>query len=99
MSPKTIKATPGIIRVLLFSPTTDSFNNHFLLLYSGDSVIWASYLRQDHNFNQAWFLCNPKYYNLDVIISVGYRVHSKRGTEFRQWATSSRHLMGRQCSG
>ncbi len=26
------------------------------------------------------------YYNLDVIISVGYRVKSKRGTQFRQWA-------------
>jgi prophage maintenance system killer protein len=28
-----------------------------------------------------------KYYNLDVIISVGYRVNSKRGTQFRIWAT------------
>ena len=27
------------------------------------------------------------YYNLDVIISVGYRVKSLRGTKFRQWAT------------
>jgi len=27
------------------------------------------------------------YYNLDLIISVGYRVNSKRGTQFRQWAT------------
>ena len=29
----------------------------------------------------------PKYYNLDVIISAGYRVKSKRGIEFRQWAS------------
>ena len=28
-----------------------------------------------------------KYYNLDAIISVGYRVNSNRGTQFRQWAT------------
>lgn len=28
------------------------------------------------------------YYNLDVIISVGYRVKSKRGVEFRRWANS-----------
>ena len=29
-----------------------------------------------------------QYYNLDVIISVGYRVNSKRGTQFRIWATN-----------
>lgn len=31
---------------------------------------------------------NIEYYNLDVIISVGYRVKSLRGTQFRIWATS-----------
>jgi len=31
---------------------------------------------------------NIKYYNLDVIISVGYRVKSLQGTKFRQWATA-----------
>lgn len=29
------------------------------------------------------------YYNLDVIISVGYRVKSMRGVQFRQWATQT----------
>ena len=31
---------------------------------------------------------NIEYYNLDVIISVGYRVKSQRGVEFRRWANS-----------
>ncbi|MBQ3744233.1 MAG: virulence RhuM family protein [Bacteroidales bacterium] len=30
---------------------------------------------------------NVSYYNLDMIISVGYRVHSLRGVQFRMWAT------------
>lgn len=33
------------------------------------------------------------HYNLDVIISVGYRVHSQQGTQFRQWAT---HILREQ---
>ena len=42
-----------------------------------------------------WLLTQPHgvkkpvpYYTLDVIISVGYRVHSQRGVRFRQWANS-----------
>jgi hypothetical protein len=34
------------------------------------------------------FLDRPvKIYNLDVIISIGYSIKSKRGTKFRIWAT------------
>ncbi|MCK5581962.1 MAG: virulence RhuM family protein [Candidatus Omnitrophica bacterium] len=38
---------------------------------------------------------NIEYFNLDVIISVGYRVNSKRGTLFRIWATKvlKQHLI------
>lgn len=32
-----------------------------------------------------------KHYNLDAIISVGYRVNTMRGTQFRQWATKRLH--------
>lgn len=37
---------------------------------------------------------NLKHYNLDAIISVGYRVNSKKGVKFRQWATKllNQHL-------
>ena len=34
---------------------------------------------------------NVKFYNLDVILAVGYRVKSSRGTQFRQWATQVLH--------
>jgi len=34
---------------------------------------------------------NVKFYNLDVILAVGYRVKSNRGTQFRQWATRILH--------
>lgn len=38
---------------------------------------------------------NIEYFNLDVIISVGYRVNSKQGTQFRIWATNvlRKHLV------
>ena len=36
-----------------------------------------------------------KHYNLDAIISVGYRVNSKKGVQFRQWSTGvlKQHLL------
>ena len=34
---------------------------------------------------------NTAFYNLDMILAVGYRVKSQRGTQFRQWATTILH--------
>lgn len=43
-------------------------------------------MRQYGYFSTKWQSC-IEYFNLDVIISVGYRVKSQRGVQFRIWAT------------
>ncbi len=40
----------------------------------------------EHMGNDGKQIYSTKYYNLDAIISVGFRVNTKRGIEFRQWA-------------
>ena len=40
----------------------------------------------EHMGNDGKQLYTTRYYNLDAIISVGFRVNTKRGIEFRQWA-------------
>jgi len=47
-----------------------------------DSVVKESLTTAADGKNYA-----TKFYNLDVIISVGYRVKSQRGTQFRMWTT------------
>lgn len=37
-----------------------------------------------------------EFYNLDVIISVGFKINTKRGIEFRQWAAATGHQQA-QC--
>ena len=41
----------------------------------------------------------PKIYNLDMILSVGYRVNSRRGIAFRRWANSvlKKYVIQRLC--
>lgn len=40
----------------------------------------------EHMGNEGKQTFTTKYYNLDAILSVGYRVNSKEATRFRQWA-------------
>ncbi|MDR1226002.1 MAG: virulence RhuM family protein [Prevotellaceae bacterium] len=42
----------------------------------------------EHMGNDGKQRYQTKYYNLDAILSVGYRVNSKQATKFRQWATA-----------
>jgi prophage maintenance system killer protein len=43
-------------------------------------------IAQVHNEGVRWITRNIEHYNLELIISVGYRVNSLRGTQFRVWA-------------
>lgn len=74
----------------LFDNTVSNVNIHIRNIYrekelSKNSTIKESLIVQKEG--KRMISRKIEYYNLDVIISVGYRVKSKRGTQFRQWAT------------
>ena len=69
----------------LFDKSRSTINEHILNIYAEGELEESSSKRKIGNSD---FSTKPtNYYNLDVIISVGYRVKSLRGTQFRQWAT------------
>jgi len=50
---------------------------------------WETREKTMKKFGNSEFAKKPtNYYNLDIIISVGYRVKSLQGTKFRQWVTA-----------
>ena len=70
---------------LLFGKAKSTINEHIQNVFTEGELDETVCLQKFGNseFQQK----APNYYNLDVIISVGYRVKSMRGTQFRQWAT------------
>ena len=69
----------------LFEKSRSTINEHILNIYAEKELSEADTVRKIGNSD---FSTKPtNFYNLDVIISVGYRVKSVRGTQFRQWAT------------
>ena len=69
----------------LFDKSRSTINEHILNIYAEGELEESSSKRK---IGISDFSTKPtNYYNLDVIISVGYRVKSLRGTQFRQWAT------------
>ena len=74
----------------LFDKGRSTINEHILNIYKECELEKEKSMRKIGNSD---FSTKPtNLYNLDVIISVGYRVKSLQGTRFRQWAT--RHLKG-----
>ena len=69
----------------LFEKSRSTINEHILNVYSEGELEEAASKRKIGITDYSTKPTN--FYNLDVIISVGYRVKSLRGTQFRQWAT------------
>jgi len=68
----------------LFGKAKSTINEHILNIYKEGELVEDDSMRK---IGISDFSTKPtNYYNLDVIISVGYRVKSKRGTQFRKWA-------------
>ena len=74
---------------VLFGKARSTINEHILNAFNEGELQECDSVRKIGNSD---FSTKPtNYYNLDVIISVGYRVHSVAGTRFRQWATKRLH--------
>ncbi|MBR0503012.1 MAG: virulence RhuM family protein [Paludibacteraceae bacterium] len=74
---------------LLFGKSRSTINEHILNIYREGELSENKSIRKIGNSD---FSTKPtNFYNLDVIISVGYRVKSRQGTMFRIWATQRLH--------
>lgn len=76
----------------LFQTTPQNITLHLKNLYSEGELNFEATCKeylQVQNEGKRQVQRRVKFYNLDVIISVGYRVKSLRGTQFRQWATKT----------
>jgi len=75
---------------ILFDKDTDTIGLHLKNIYKDEELGEISTTEDFSVVQQEGkrkVTRNIKFYNLDAIISVGYRVNSKRGVQFRQWAT------------
>lgn len=73
----------------LFGTKRPAITKHLKNIYASEELIEESTCSiLEHMGNDGRQSYNTKYYNLDAILSVGYRVNSKNATRFRQWANS-----------
>ncbi len=75
----------------LFEVNIHTINEHLKNIYKQNELVIEATIRKFRivqNEGNPQVTRNLDFYNLEAIISVGYRVNSGRATQFRQWATS-----------
>ena len=76
---------------LLFAKDTDTIGLHIRNIYKENELVERATTEESSVVQREGGRQVKRkitFYNLDVILSVGYRVNSKRGTQFRIWATN-----------
>lgn len=86
MENDTVWLTQGQIAEL-FGTKRPAITKHLKNIYASEELAENSTCSiLEHMGNDGKQIYSTKYYNLDAILSVGYRVNSKNATRFRQWA-------------
>jgi hypothetical protein len=78
------------LMAVLFDVTVPTINEHLKNIYEQGEIAEKGTIRNFRTVQKEGtreVTRNVEFYNLDAIISVGYRVNSVRATQFRQWAT------------
>jgi len=71
----------------LFDVNVRTVNEHLQNIFTATELVEDSVIRNFRITAADGKGYNTKFYNLDAIIAVGFRVNSERATQFRQWAT------------
>lgn len=73
----------------LFNVTKQNISLHINKIFSEGELVENSVVKYYLTTATDKKDYNVKYYNLDMILAIGFRIRSPRGTQFRQWANST----------
>ena len=71
----------------LFECSIDNISLHLKNIFKDGELVPEAVIEESSATASSGKQYKTKFYNLDAVISVGYRINSLRATQFRQWAT------------
>ena len=71
----------------LFECSIDNISLHLKNIFKDGELVPEAVIEESSATASDGKQYKTKFYNLDAVISVGYRINSLRATQFRQWAT------------